>query len=208
MSYGLEFLSVKLDSVKDFFASGNPAIVPAIIAEGKRIYDGEDEEAQENRFVWEEIVNSLSGGNLGKYLAGQKPLGTVNDENFRVSQMKSLAIAVIIRKYSDSIAGVFHSSGSGEIFRTEPFEYIKEARFLGGVDPFLLLERPFFNYLPHSFPSWGGLTRAELDSIPLDELTSARPDSGDTDVDIWVGGLLDLIEESKLRELDLITLYE
>ncbi len=209
MSYGLDFLSVELDLLRDFFASGDEAVRTAVIEKGKEIYEGEDnEEMQEARFVWEEIVNSLSGGNLGKYLAEQKPFGNSGNENDRVSRMKALAIASIIRQYGQDIAGVFHSSSSGEIFRNETFTYLRQSGFLGMIDPFILLERPLFNQTPHSFPGWGGLTRTELASIPAENLTSARPDSGDTDVDMWMTGILNLVEESKLGGLDLITLYE
>lgn len=210
MSYGLEFLTIELDSLRNFFASGDDAVCQTVIEKGAEIYEGgeDDEEMQEARFVWEEIVNSLSGGNLGKYLAEQKSFGNSGSEGDRVSQMKSLAIASIVRQYGQAIAGVFHSSSSGELFRNETFTYLRQSGFLGIIDPFLLLERPLFNQIPHSFPGWGGLTRAELENISIDKLTSASANSDDTDVDSWANGILSLIEESKLRELDLVTLYE
>jgi len=210
MSYALEFLTIELDSLQNFFESGDSAIRQSVIAQGTEIYGGreDDVEMQEARFVWEEIVNSLSGGKLGKYLAAQKPLGIVGDDNDMVSDMKALAIASIVRRFGESVAGVQHSNSSGEIFRDEPFTYLKQAGFIDRIDPFHLLQRPLFNQISFSFPLWGGLTRAELASIPMDKLSAARPDSGDTDVDIWVAGILDLVEEVKLRELDLVTLYE
>lgn len=210
MSYGLEFLTVKLDSLRNFFASGDDAVCQAVIEKGAEIYEGDenDEEMKEARFVWEEIINSLSGGNLGKYLAEQKSFGASASGGDRVSQMKSLAIASIIRQHGQAVAGVFHSSSSGELFRNETFIYLKQQGFLGGIDPFFLLERPLFNQIPHSFPCWGGLTHAELKSISADKLSSAGADSGDTDVDSWTNSILSLTEECKSRELDLITLYE
>lgn len=210
MSCALEFLSIDLNAVKDFFASGNPEIREEIIAKGKEIYEGDedDEEIQESRFVWGEIVRSLSGGNLGKYLAAQEPLGTINNANDIVSKIKALTIRSVIRKSGQSIAGVFHSNGSGEIFRNEPFVYLNQSGFLGRINSSLILERPLFNQIHLAFPGWGGLTRSELASIPMDGLIAARPDSGDTDVDSWVYEILNLIEDVKLRELDLVTIYE
>jgi len=122
--------------------------------------------------------------------------------------MKALAIACVIREIGANIAGVFHTSTSGDDFRGEPFEYLKQSGFLGGIDPFFVLQRPLFNQVSPTFPNWGGLTRAELEGIPLDKLSNAIPNSGDSDVDGWVGGILSLVEEVKLSELDLITIYE
>lgn len=211
MSYTLEFLSIELEEARKFFASGDAAVRDAIIEEGKEIYrsdDETDEETQEARIVWKEIVLSLSGGNFGKYLAAQPALGINGDHNNEVSEMKSIVMASVVRRYGKSIAGIFHSSASGEIFRVEPFEYLKHSGFFGRIDPFHLLDRPLFNQIPESFPGWGGLTRGELADISMDDLTAARSDSGDSDVDVWANQILDLIEEVKLRGLDLVTIYE
>lgn len=211
MSYTLEFLSIELEEVRKFFASGDAAVRDAIIEQAREIYpDDEDnaEEVEEARIVWREIVLSLAGGNFGKYLAAQPALGTVGDHNHRVSDMKSIVAASVLRRYGKSIAGVFHSSAAGEIFRSEPFEYLRQTGFLGRIDPFFLLERPLFNQIPDSFPAWGGLTSGELDGISMDDLTDALADSGDSDVNAWVNEILNLTEEAKLRGLDLVTLYE
>ena len=210
MSYGIDFLSIELDALRNFFASGDSAVRQRVIEKGKEIYPGdeEDEEVQEARFVWEEIVRSLGGRKLGKYLAEQKPLGTTGDGNDTASQMKALAIACVVREFGENIAGVYHSTDSGEAFCTGPFEYLKQSGFIGRTDPYHILQRPLFNQISSTFPGWGGLTRTELAGISMDTLTSAIPDSDDSDVDAWVGGILDLIEEVKLRDLDLVTLYE
>jgi hypothetical protein len=212
MSYTLEFLSIELEEVRKFFASGDAAVRDAIIEEGKEIYRSDDadmdEEVQEARIVWKEIVLSLSGGDFGKYLAEQPVLGITGDHNHQVSEMKSIVMASVIRRYGENIAGVFHSSGSGETFRSEPFEYLKQTGLFGRTDPLFLLERPLFNQIPDSFPGWGGLTRGELAEISMDDLTVAQADSGDSDVNIWVSEILNLTEEVKLRGLDLVTIYE
>lgn len=210
MSCGLEFLSIDLSLVQNFFASGDSAIYQTLIAQGREIFNGDedDEETQEERFVWEEIIRSLSGGKLGKYLAGQKPLGTIGKENDSISEMKALAVRSVVRYFGQSIAAVFHSTNSGELFCSEPFEYLNQSGFIGRTDSFLLLQRPLFNQIHFASPSWGGLTRVELLGIPIDNLAVASPDSGDTDVDSWVCGILNLVEEAKLQELDLVTIYE
>lgn len=212
MSYTLEFISIDLEEVRKFFVSGDAAVRDAIIEKGKEIYRSDDadmdEEVEEARIIWKEIAVSLSGGNFGKYLAEQPALGTTGDDNNQISEMKSIVMASVLRHYGKSIAGVFHSSGSGEIFRSEPFEYLKQSGFLGRVDPFFLLERPLFNQIPDSFPGWGGLTRGELDGISMDDLTTAQADSDDSDVNVWVNEILNLTEEVKLRGLDLVTIYE
>lgn len=210
MSYSLEFLTVEFDSLQKFFAEGDSVVRQAVIELGDEIYAGaeDNEEMKEARFVWSEIVTSMSGGNLGQYLAAQKYYETFNDRNDRMSHVKSLAFAAIARHFCEAIAGIHHSSSGGEIFRTEPFEYLKQSGFLGRIDPFLLIERPLFNQIPDSFPGWGGLSRDELASISTDDLNNAQADSGDSEVDIWVNGILNLTEEAKLRGLDLITIYE
>lgn len=210
MSSVLEFIGINLDTVKSYFETGDSQILTSVIAEGKEIYDGddEDEETQEERLVWEEIVNSISGGKLGKYLSTQKSFGILSDRNDPVSEMKALAITSVIRNIGESIGGVIHSINSGDIFCSEPFAYLNQSGFVGKIDSYLLLRRPFFNLIHDGNPSIGGLTRIELDSIQMDELMIAKPASDDTDVDSWVGGILDLIEEVKLRELDLVTIYE
>lgn len=210
MSCMLEFISIKLDDIKDLFASGNDAIRDDIIAEGNKIYnkDPNDEETQEARFLWGEIAHSLCGGKLGEYLSKQIPLGTINDKNDLISEMKALSITTAIRLIGHSIAGVSHSNRAGDIFRTEPFTYLNQSGFLGNINSFLILNRPLFNQIHLSFPGCGGLTKSELASIQMDKLSLARPSSGDTDVDAWVCGILNLIEEVKLHDLDLVTIYE
>ena len=93
------------------------------------------------------------------------------------------------------------------MFRREPFDYLNRSGFLGGINSFLLLQRPFFNQTALSIPSWGGLTRAELAAISMDDLIAAVPASGDSDVNSWTSGILNLLEEAKLHELDLVTIY-
>jgi hypothetical protein len=209
MSRGLEFFNIELDSLRKLFASGDEAICRTVIAKGKEIYEGEDnEEMQEARFVWEEIINSLNGGKLGKYISSQNNFEAKGDHNDVISEMKSLAFACIIREIGSSIAGVFHSTGSGDIFRNEPFVYLNQSGFLGKTNSFLLLERPLFNQTPFYSPTWGGLTRTELAGISSETLDSARPSSGDSDIDVWVSGILNLIEETKISGLDLVTIYE
>lgn len=210
MSIVLEFIGINLDTVKSFFDAGDSSILTSVIAEGKEIYDGDDndEETQEERFVWEEIANSLSGGKLGKYLSTQKSFGIMTDKNDPVSEMKTLAITSVVRNIGKSIGGVYHANNSGDAFRSEPFAYLNQSGFLGRIDSYILLQRPFFNLIHDGIPGIGGLTRTELESIQMDKLMIAKPASGDTDVDSWVSGILDLIEEVKLRELDLVTIYE
>lgn len=210
MSYALEFLTVEFDSLQKFFAEGDAAIRDKVIKLGDEIYGdmAADDEREEALFVWKEVVTSLSGGNLGKYLAAQKQYSFPGDHSDQMSPTQSLAFASIARHFCQPIAGVAHSSSAGEIFRTEPFAYLKQSGFPGGIDPFLLLERPLFNQLSDSLPAWGGLTRDELAGISMDDLTKAQSDSGDSDTDIWVNQILSLTEEAKLRNCDLITLYE
>jgi hypothetical protein len=209
MSCKLEFISVDLETIKDFFANGDAGASKTLIAKGAEIYDGddEDEETQEDRLVWREIIQSLNGGSLGKYLAGQKPFGETSERNDLISEMKARALACILRHFGKSIAGVFHSINAGETFCTDPFEYINQSGFLNRTDSFLVLERPFFNQLSVSLPGFGGLTRTELAGISLDNM-NAVIDSDDSDVDAWVDGILTLVEEAKRHELDLVTIYE
>jgi len=209
MARALEFLSIDLELVQKFFADGDSSAYQALITRGEQIYNGEDEEeTAEERLVWEEIIRSMSGGNLGKYLAAQKPLGTTSATNDPVSEMKSVALVAVARHFGESLAGVFHSTGASEIFCTEPFEYINQAGFLSRLDSFMLLERSFFNHISLSVPALGGLTRTELSGIPLNTLNSAVINSEDTDVDSWTDGILTLVEEAKTRGLDLVTIYE
>lgn len=123
-----------------------------------------------------------------------------------LSAASSHVFVALVAQYGTSVGSIDHASASGSEFRSE---------FLGGVAteafretelPGRLIERPLFHLFSDDYPSWGGLSRAELERLVRDFRQPLTPPPESSQ--IWLDDLYFLIAAGAERHTDLVTLYE
>ncbi|HMF58085.1 MAG TPA: hypothetical protein VK619_17205 [Pyrinomonadaceae bacterium] len=202
MGYILEFYSLNWSELQSLLRSGDESTIKATLEASERIFRGEPRADVD----WKGALRDLITGSRGKQLAarGAEPLGLMPEEP---SPAEALAIVAILRAHFNQTGEIIHTTRGGPKFRHMFNASFKPAIFNSMNLLELLLERPLFGLLSHGYPSWGGLKREEIAKLlglrTLDNLPPIR----DTDYEVWLYELCQVLLDVQSYQTDLITLY-
>lgn len=209
MAVSFEFLSIDLTAVKDSLAAGPASLAESIIAEwSPELFDDKDLDDLESCIIWREVLQEMLGGTLGRRLSNELPLGDPEQPTEKVSDTKALAVMTLLREFGRSCGGTTHTISDGELFRIEVPQEVARSMMMGNLNPELLWSRPLFGMTYDITPTWGGLTRLELAKLPHDIAPQNRWRTGDSDIDDWLRGIFEGLDEARYLSLDLVVLYE
>ena len=163
MSYMLEIYGLDWKALSEIFGSGDKRLVAQIDREyGEKFYRGSPT-AEYERSVWRGSLDALICGRPGKALAASGPTGSASAEE--TTDSTALAMAGIIRTVGDRVGEMEHVTRSGEFFRDDFLGKEAPAVLRTSVSLGLLVSRPLFGLTHELYPSWGGLTKAEIGAV-------------------------------------------
>jgi len=116
-------------------------------------------------------------------------------------------MAGIIRTVGDRVGEMEHVTRSGEFFRDDFLGKEAPAVLRTSVSLGLLVSRPLFGLTHELYPSWGGLTKAEIAAVLGPFSSENLPETGDSDIDGWLYELVDCLEAVRQSGSDLVSLY-
>ena len=202
MGYNLELYQLDWQQLRETIGSGDRELVAAIDANfDPRMFKGDD--SAQRHILWRKVVEALVAGRRGSEIRQRTA-----DPSFReeVTDLAALAMCGIIRSLGVKVGMLEHSGSGGDVFREEFLAALPSALGIPitGED---IICRPLSGMLHKLYPSWGGLTRAEIDkvfqTVSMDEL----PTLGDSDLDGWLYDFMDALEAVHEKNSDLVTLY-
>lgn len=124
------------------------------------------------------------------------------------SDAGALAWAAVIRQRGELIGRLQHSSMAGRAFREEFLAKLAPAALSTALDlAALLTSRTLFGLWHAAYPSWGGLTRAEISGLVSAIDMDALPALGDSDDDAWFYALCDALVYAHQAGRDIVSLY-
>ncbi len=204
MPYTLEFYSLNWRAFGQALGSGNRALLDRIAQEnGDNFFRGP--ENQEEQLLWKKILEALICGRRGQALAAQGPEPKILPEE--VSDRVALAMIGIIRTLGVGVGEMEHSTASGSFFRDDFFGKEAPALFQAPIPLTPLLNRPLFGLIHGIYPSWGGLKKAEIQSLIAGRANHELPNVEDSDVEAWFYELEDCLRAAYEDGTDLVTVY-
>lgn len=204
MPYILEFYSLDWSELGKALGSGDRELLGRVDLEnGGNFFRGPEE--AENRLVWRKVVEALVAGRRGKALAARGP--QPGGEPEEASDLTALALVGLIRTLGVGIGELEHSTASGPFFREDFFERQAPALLGTRADLTRLLSRPLFGLAHETYPSWGGLAKAEIKAV-LDGLGGREPPAAeDSDVEGWLYDLHQCLLAAHEEGTDIVTVY-
>lgn len=204
MPYILELYSLDWRTLGKVFGSGNRALFDRIAQEnGDNFFRGP--ENQEEHLLWKKVLEALICGRRGQTLAAQGPEPKIPPEE--VSDHMALALVGIIRTLGVGIGEMEHSTASGSFFRDDFFGQEAPALLSSPTNLTQLLSRPLFGVTHGTYPSWGGLKKAEIQLLIENMANHTIPPVDDSDVEAWLYELCDCLHAAYEDGTDIVTVY-
>jgi len=202
MSYSLELYQLDWQQLAGVIGSGDQELVAAIdAASDPRMFEQPDPAGQ--RILWRKVVEALIVGRRGQEIRVRAQDPTFQEE---VSDLTALAMCGIIRAQGTQVGTLDHSSSSGELFRDEFLGALPSKIGLPGK-PEEIVSRPLSGLVHPLYPSWGGLTKFEIDQVFRTVSIENLPLFDDSDLDGWLYDFVDSLTAVQEQNSDLVTLY-
>ncbi|MBI4278789.1 MAG: hypothetical protein HY660_10060 [Armatimonadetes bacterium] len=205
MGYAVEFYSLDWANLQRVFGSGDHRLLDRIRAQWEAAlitaHAEEIEQVEWRGALWELLI-----GPRGKQLAARGPEPRAGKPE-EVSAAAALAMAAIVRAEGTYAGSMRHRSKGGQYFR-ETF-LARQARdaLASQTDLDLILARPLFGMTYDGYPSWGGLTKAEIGTLLGGRRWEDLPRLADPDPAAWLLELWNALAAVDASGFDLVTLY-
>lgn len=205
MPHIMEFYGLDWSDLGKTLGSGDRDLVDRVDQEnGDNFFRSAED--QENRLVWRKILEALICGRRGKALAARGPEPNIQPE--AASDIAALALAAMVRTLGTGIGELEHSTSSGSFFREEFLEREAPRLLKSSVVLTQLINRPLFGLVhEETYPSWGGLKKAEVRLLLENRAGDGIPSADDSDVEAWLYDLCTCLQAAHEDGSDIVTVY-
>jgi hypothetical protein len=197
MGYLLEIYGLDWSALAQVVGSSDATIYPDILAAEQRIFVGSP------GVSWKPALRALIMDKRGERLAAR---GVAAAAAEIASEEEATAMVALIRARGHRAGEVVRTSRGGDRFRALFSTALKPAPFAQMALAPYLLRRPLFGLDRDDFPSWGGLTKAELAQF-IGEDAPPLLKGFDEDQESWLYDLRQALMDVRERGTDLVTLY-
>jgi hypothetical protein len=200
MGYSLECYLLDHAKLSLMVGSGRDDLLRSILEAEIDIFEANP------RVPWRGALKELITGERGRALRQHQTFGEFGNSE-AATEEEAIALVALVRSQGARIGELIHNTRAGEKFRQMFSKEFSPSPFANTQLLPRLLSNPLFGLTQDMYPSWGGLTHAELSQLIGTDSLAPTSWPADSDHCEWLYLLKDMVEQGVEEGCDMVTLY-